>query len=423
MAIQKSILKFTCIVPVRFDRAPDANDPSIDNSSPDANAPDPDDRSFIPGQRNLVPDRHLCPILPVGIDTAVAQEARPETRVRLIREDMDNSGALFVTGSSDTHLELTTPAPDTQLPNSEKMMIKFKVKSAGKCFLEVRFGAKNGPIIHRLCLWINEVADVNTSVHVPRIRGTAINDSSGNPVPERSNRTDAQTQTLMNNTNKIYFPYGLRFKLIGGIDRAAPTLNFTNRGMVNDQTNEFNTIMAHNRVNNSINIHFVPQIGAANEVDQVGGSASSARRNPNTYGYLISDITNDAQTVAHELGHILNLVNDPKPNPKFIHINARADNRFPGTGKCVRDDMISRRRLMWAFMNNPNRSLRNFTPFRPDPVNKPNDWRYDWENIMPYRATVGYGNRKVGAMLAIKQLEHDRTDLEMQEMQKAAARI
>lgn len=77
---------------------------------------------------------------------------------------------------------------------------------------------------------------------------------------------------------------------------------------------------------------------------------------------------------------------------------------------------------MWSFTECPSRTLRgpNFTPYQPDPVGHPNSWAYHGENIMTFRENVGYGVNKVGTMLTIKQLDKDRSDLEMKEVQKTA---
>lgn len=389
MAIIKNIRRRARIVPVRFARAPDVNDPNIGSGASDSNAPDPDDRGFVP-------TRDGATLLPVGLDESVAEAGRPETRVRLIREDMENGGTLYITGSDNAILAITSPAPGNPLPGQTRMMVKFRARSAGNCFLEVRFGAADGPIIHRLRVIINALRDVRLVAHVPTINGAIVNDSTGNPVPMQSIRTDANIRNLIDQANAIYFPYGLRFVLDAAIDRAG-ALNFANQGMVNDMTNEFGLTTAHNRVNGAVNMFFVPQIGSAAEVDQVGGSATSARGSPNTFGSLIADMAAGGQTIAHELGHVLNLVNDPRG--QFIHVNTVTDPASPGTGREVRSDIVSRRRLMWAFTNL---------------VADPN---------MAYRSDVGYGAGQPGAMLTVKQLDQDRTDLEMQEVQRAAARL
>lgn len=389
MAIVKNIRRRTIIVPVRFARAPDANNPDIDSGPPDANAPDPDDRGFVPAQPGAAS-------LPVGLDESLAEAARPETRVRLIREDMENGGALFITVSDNAILAITSPAPGTALPGQQNMMIRFRARAAGECLIRVMFGAENGPVIHQLRVVVNALRDVRIAAHVPTINGAIVNDSTGTPVPARSTRTDANIRDLIAQANAIYFPYGIRFVLDAAINRAG-VLNFSNRGMVNDMTNEFGLTTANNRVNGAVNMYFVPQIGSAAEVDQVGGSASSSRENPNTFGSLIADMAAGGQTIAHELGHVLNLVNDPRG--QFVHVNTVNDPASPGTGREVRSDIVSRRRLMWAFTNLPA---------------DPN---------MPYRSDVGYGAGQPGAMLTVKQLDQDRTDLEMREVQRAAARL
>ena len=44
MPIAKAIFKYTRVVPVRFDRCPDANDPTVEQGIFDGLAPDPDAR-------------------------------------------------------------------------------------------------------------------------------------------------------------------------------------------------------------------------------------------------------------------------------------------------------------------------------------------------------------------------------------------
>ncbi len=86
-----------------------------------------------------------------------------------------------------------------------------------------------------------------------------------------------------------------------------------------------------------------------------------------------------------------------------------------GTGVAVRDDMISRRRLMYAWTEADAGTLLEFPPlpYTAAPT-------YTWKNVMAYRSNVGYGQDQVGVMLAVKQYDKDRTDREMQEVQKSA---
>jgi len=383
MSIDKKVYKWTAISPVRFTRAPHQNDATKDSGPPDAHAPDPDDRGYVP-------EKHRCAYLPIGFEYSGPVASLPETRVRLIREDIADTAQLYVTSSNNSIVELTTPAPGNALPNTTKMMIKFRVKNVGDAFLEIRFGS----------------------------------DSSLN--------TKAAVQGRIDLLNAIYFPYGIKFTLKGNVDVSPITL--AQRGAINcdcagEWDKELKAIIKNTKKNKlwiqgGLNIFFVPQIVASDAgPDSIGGVASNARTDPN-FMLIVADWSREGQTIAHEVGHILNLINDPKPQPKFIHSNTRTDthspDRFPGTGKCVRDDIVSRRRLMWAFTESDSDVLRNFTPVQTDPVNDPNSWSYNFENIMSYRENVGYGVDKVGTMLTIKQLDKDRSDLEMKEVQKTA---
>ncbi len=401
MSIPKAIYKWTAVVPVRFARAI--------NGAPQANAPDPDDRGFT----HCIKTRHECAVLPVGLDESLAEAAIPETRVRLVRVDMENGGQLFITSSDAARLEVTMPAAGAALPSQEKMMIKFKVKTAGKCFLEVRFGAANGPIVHRLQIVVNAIRRLQVKAHAPRITGaTTINDKDGNPIPfavpaQSSNNTVGAVRAVLSAADAICFPYGIQFDVDPVVDTSQ--LNLSARGAVDlyippAGTDEFDTTVRHNRVEHGIiNIYFVSQIIDTTPdgdiwcgPNAVGGVAMSARNNRNDFGVLLADWAAGGQTTAHELGHVLNLVCDPKPSPKFVHVNTREDPASPGTGRDVRNDIISRRRLMWAYTNllaDPN---------------------------MPYRSNVGYGANQPGSMLTIKQFKNDRTDLEMQEVQSSA---
>jgi len=430
MPIQKPVVKWTRIVPVRFARAPDAADPNKTSGPPDANAPDPDDRGFMPVAVGGA-------ALPVGLDPAVADAARPETRVRLIRVDLENAAALYVGSDKADMIDITMPAGNAALPSQQNMMIKFKAKKEGTCFLEAHFGDANGPVIGRLQMRISRVRKLQVKAHAPVVNGAAINDSSGNAVPSQSTyKTVAQINARLDDVNAIYLPYGLKFELNGAVDTSA--VNFASQGAVdlqyvwNGATNswdsEFTTITAHNREEHGvINIIFVPQIidntpASVSGPDSVGGVASSARNNPTTFGLLLADWAKEGQTVAHELGHILNLVNDPPPAvppagyKQFIHVNAKdkmTNPDMPGTGVNVRDDIVSRRRLMWAYTELLNESQRDFTFLGPPNL-------YNYENIMPYRKDVGYGNNKVGVMLTIKQFDADKTDRELEEVQASA---
>ncbi len=414
MSIDKKVYKWTAIVPVRFTRAPDKNDATKDSGVPDAHAPDPDDRGYVP-------EKHRCAYLPIGFEYSGPVASLPETRVRLIREDIADAAQLYVTSSDNSIAELTTPAPGNALPSATKMMIKFRVKNVGDAFIEVRFGSDSGPIIHRLRLCINKFRTIWVKAHAPVINGTTAYYSPGNPVPSQSSfNTKAAVQGQIDLLNAIYFPYGIKFTLKGNVDVSPISLK---QGGVINLSKEWETLIKNTQKNKlwiqgGLNIFFAPQVIATGiGLNRIGGAASNARNVPN-FMLVLADWAREGQTIAHEVGHILNLVNDPSA-VRFVHVNAR-DSRnnpqVPGTGVNIRDDIVSRRRLMWAYTTIPTKCLKQFPALNPGgaaPV-------YNYENIMSYRENVGYGVNKVGTMLTIKQLDEDRSDLEMKEVQKTA---
>ncbi len=406
MPIAKAINKYVRVVPVRFDRCPNALDPTVEQGIFDANAPDPDARGFQPATVRGA-------ILPVGLDQAVDVAVRPESRVRLIREDIEDAAQLFLTLSSATPVQITLPVANAALPNTKFMLIKLRALAAGNTFLQVRFGSSTGPIIHQMQIIVNAVQDLRVVAHAPTINGAVqVNPVGGATVPAQTVRTDAQIRAMFTVPNNVYFPYGIRFVLDAVIDRAG-VMNFTNQGFVDDVTgNEFDLCTSgpgSNRVAGVMNAFFVPQIANVllnadgtpnNPINSTHGVATSARTNPRTFGLLVSDQATNGQVVAHESGHLLNLVNDP--SGEFVHINTRQDPTRPGTGRAVRDDIVSRRRLMFAFSNLLPDALR------------------------PYRNQSGYGllptgvQGQPGGLLTIKQYDADKTDLEMKEVQRTA---
>jgi len=394
MPFAKAVYRWERVVPVRFARAP-TTDPTVSTGPIVAAAPDPDDRGFLPHSTG-------GPIYPMGLDTSVEFDKRDKVRVRLLRENIDDGAQLFLKAKPDKIVSLDNPADGVALPSSNKMLVEMRPVAAGETQLEVHFGSDTGPIIHKMKIVVNRMLRVRCSVHVPTINGNVQNDSHGNVVPAVSTRSNANIQTFLNDVNKIYFPYGLHLVPDAAIDRAL-VLNLLNQGMVDDAT-EWDNVLLQNRVAHSVNIHFVPQIAAPNNPnpnfvfppDQVGGVGVSLVGSPNDFGLLLADWV-VFQSGGHELGHVLNLVNDP--SQQFVHVNTVTDPATPGTGKVVRDDIVSRRRLMYAFTN-----------ILPSAMN-------------PHRNDVGYGAGNPGAMLTIKNLVNDKTDLEMAEVRRSAARL
>ena len=238
------------------------------------------------------------------------------------------------------------------------------------------------------------------AAHVPTVNGAAVNDPSGAPgdiVPPRSFRNDDEILGLIEEVNKIYFPYGIRFVPDAAIDRAG-VLDFTHQGFMHVLTGGVQSDDRSNRVNGAVNMYFVPQIqfDDTTVLNHWGGAANSARGAPRTFGSIITDVTVTGQAVAHELGHVLNLVK----NPGYTHVNTVQDATMPGTGR----DVSGRHRL-------PSAADVGIHRFRPiDRV---------WDTVHD----VGYDIGNPGSMLTVKNLDGDPTDDEMAEVGRTAARL
>src|ERR1700730_12516195 len=142
MPIAKVIYRWERVVLVPFSRAP-TDDPTVSSGPIVAEAPDPDDRGFLPHSTG-------GPFFPMGLDQGVGFDAQPKTRVRLIREDIDNAAPLFLNASPDGIVSLDSPAPGVRLPSTKAMLIKMRPKAAGETHLEVHFGSDAGPMIHKM---------------------------------------------------------------------------------------------------------------------------------------------------------------------------------------------------------------------------------------------------------------------------------
>lgn len=428
MAIVKTVHKWERVVPVRFARAPHPTDPTINSGTYDQNAPEPDDRGFLPHTTGGA-------VFPIGFDSAlaIAGIAQAETRVRLIRMDMENTGQLFVTAERAGVFDITLPTANAALPSTKEMMIKLQATAVGTTHLQVRFGSIAGPIIHQMQVVVNRLIPVRVVAHVPIINGAVVNNPSpppagapfptaqNSPFPAQSARTDASIRQMISDANIIFFPYGIRLNLDAVIDRTAVgdatgTITLTNQGMVAPNNAEFRAVTVLNRQPRAINAYFVTQIsasGAAAAINRTAGMALSARTVRDRYGLFIADWTVSFQSIAHEIGHLFNLPNDPT-GQMTVHINTRTDPAIPGTGRTVRFDTISRRRLMWAFTD-------FFPPAIPPalPHSPPNPRGHD----LAFRDDVGYGIDTPGGMLSIKALNNDPTDKEMAEVQRTAGAL
>jgi len=155
------------ICPVRFQRAV--------TGLPARDAPDVDDRGFAMGTR---------PATWGSTDTEgpmVGIRMGDTIRVKVVREDMENTGDLYVTSSDSNLVEVIAPVNGGPLPNTGIFQIRGVVdRRNAPVKVEVRYGAADGPIIGELEPHIYQEVSLRLAFHLVTIRGTATTRNAGN---------------------------------------------------------------------------------------------------------------------------------------------------------------------------------------------------------------------------------------------------
>lgn len=381
MTINKEVYKWERIVPVRFTRY---KGPAVAGT----HTPDLDDRGFT---------TYFGPV--VGVCQGDL------TRVVLLREELDEGAPLFVTSEDTGRITIIAPPPDPgQLENGARANIDFRASNTeGEAKIRIHAQSLNGPVIAELTVHTFRLLTIlcaahRTAIYTPPATRTAANTTS---------RSFNDIDTLMAEVNRQWRPAGIEFT----IDTRKDDTNLTNQvarggfpptdGALlcpvygSGEANEnFTRLMATNRVDRRLNVHFVHEIrtASANGEPFYIGFGSSAER-----GLVVSDTADplelQAHTLAHELGHILNLSGVGHSVPEDAHSDD--DPQWNTSVPVRRHDLWTRRRLMY-YMVGLNSDDRIGT-----------GGRYAFAGT-----DSGYGPGNPGHMITIKNLTQDATDNE-----------
>jgi len=381
MAIAKQVYKWERIVPVRFTRSTGAVPAGT-------YVPDPDDRGYA---------RYHGPVLGVCRGDL--------TRVSVVREQLEDPAPLFVSSEIPARLTITNPAPDPgRLPNGHIVDIEFRASSTdGDVKVRIHAQQLNGPIVGELTVHISQVLTILCAVHRTAIYALPSTRAAANTTA----RSFTDIDNLMTGVSRQWRPAGIQFT----IDIRKNDTNLTNqvaRNGINptdgallcpvygsgEDNENFTRLMATNRQARRLNIHFVRQIRTASADGSPFyiGFGSSAER-----GLVVSDTADDletqAHTLAHELGHILNLAG----LQHTVDNDAHSDDD-PQWNEIVtrrRHDLWTRRRLMY-YMVGLSAADRTGPGGR---------YAFDGQD-------VGHGAGRSGHMITIKNLTNDHTDNE-----------
>jgi hypothetical protein len=327
------------------------------------------------------------------------------TRIGLEKPQIYANAPLFVMSEDETKVAVVTPAPDAAKTDEERVSkIEFKAgNTPGDTKLRVHAQKKGGPIIAEITVHVSKLLTTLLAVH----RTAIFKSPSVRAAANTTNRTFDSIDTLVTEVNRQWRPVGIEFT----IDTRKDDTNLTNQVSRNgidpvdgallcpvygsNESNEnFSRLMATNRVERRLNIHFVSVIRTASADGKpfYCGFGSSYEK-----GLVVSDSTVDmvsqAQTIAHELGHIMNLAGIAHSVPEDAHSDD--DPKWSKKVTDRRHDLWSRRRLMY-YMAGLNKE---------DRIGK--GGRYTFDGV-----DVGYGQQRVGYMITIKNLKNDATDNE-----------
>jgi hypothetical protein len=332
------------IVPIRFARAV--------TGGAVLDAPDVDDRGFAMGTR---------PGTWGSTDARGSMVTMTEgqtVRIKVVREDIDDSAPLFVRSSDNGAVTISGSAGPLGVDGVFSITgvvdaIRRDVK------IQVRLGAVDGPVLGELEPHIFQLRQRRVVAHLVTINGTP------------TARTAASLVQLFVDVNVIWRPVGIEF-LYNPAETHTDTINgFAVAGQVTTNLTatpptfgEFSRVINVHFDANAINCYFVQ---LANEFTGLTFDHDTAR--PIGFGVVLIDRGN-AHELAHELGHFLDLDIHAGENAARTHI---------------RDDVWSERRLMF-----------DFSPL--DPAQP------------AHRHDVGYGNLIPGELIDVKDFNVDPTD-------------
>ena len=321
------------------------------------NAPHPDDRG---GLGAVIGVTKQDKILTTG------DKITPEwiiTRVHLERTGVDVNTQLYIDSDSPDSIQIVEPAESVALTGNQQEVIKFagiKETKGSLPRVRVRYGNPKGPIIGEMEVNVSKLMVVKCAAYRMTILGSVGAAVAG----DTTKRSEKDIKKFFQKVNAIWRPLGIEFKVKSVEDQ---TINLYHHGWLsNDVPKDANGHDEHDQMwikyykPKCINVFFVPRIRDRtapppaetwddNTLGQGWSRKSATNSGPGFQpGVTVGD-NSDAQTVAHELGHVLQLTRHPQ---------AHSDQKNKA-GDYLREDSWSRARLMAMYANYNNRGFQN----------------------------------------------------------------
>jgi hypothetical protein len=356
MGIKLQAKKELRIVPVRFTRAT--------SGAPDAKYPDIDNRGHnhtVPTVNGLAESGPL-PGAVVGIGK------QQEVTIQMIRDGIDNSADLFVTSSDHEAIQIIEPKDGEKCENAKHCNITLTggnisgatPKSAA---VQIRFGAKDGPIIAILTTYTFPKLTIKIQPHV-----VTIDDPSGSGGITPTLKID----DVMTQVAAIWASSGIEF-----VVQKTQAFNIKLAQANKMLFNEINDVFAAKWIPDTINVYIMQELeNALGYGLSKAAYASFGLTRPGVFMGMKTDTTDRtsevywcANDLAHELGH-------------FFTLWHPSDKPSSGASSWERHETWSMRFLM----HNYNFTGRASAP--QDGANWPdfNDFGYGAFGANPYRA-------------------------------------
>ena len=360
-----------------------------------SNAPHPDDRGGIGAVTGVTKQ---------GKVITSGDKATPEwliPRVHLVRTRIAVNAPLYIDTDSPDSIQIVEPLETVPLIGNDKELVKFagiKETTGSLPRVRVRCGSQTGPVIGEMQVIVSKSRIVKCAAYRMTILGAAGPAVAGDTTA----RSAANIRTFFNQLNAIWRPLGIVFELKSIEDQ---TINLYHHGWLSNGVpldasghDENDQVWIKFHKADRINVFFVPRIRrrtapppAETWDDNTRGQGWSRKRARTAGagfqpGVTVGDVAN-ARTVAHELGHVLELTR---------HAQSHSDQKNAAKDY-LREDSWSRARLMGMYYLYDNKGFQSV--------------EYGWSG----------GNMERGCLLTIRHYgNHDRTDNELQKSRQVA---
>jgi hypothetical protein len=399
--------RFQIIVPVRVDRAV--------RGAPQLDAPDVDDRGWVNNRATgLNRDDARGALFGTTVGDVV--------RLKVVREDLDDSVSLFVTVTGD-QVAIDQPAGGGPLPNTGIFTVRSVADTTVGSKIQVHLGSAGGPVICEADAHTFTPKTFRVTPHVCTIHHAANAAAGAGQAPTVNGAVldDAQLTTIFDTiVRPIWRPAGVEFTV--GAAQPETFVGFTQDDVALLASGEIRRVMATHRQANTCNIYFLritddflglglnfefvdSQAGDPNRFSDVpgimigvNGSRDGTTGNiffrPSAGANLIQELGND---IAHEIGHFLTLNHADNINADANAVPPTPDGRL---------DTYNRRFLMHPINLLPNA----VTPQTATSVPRLNDIGY---------GTGGGGSPHRGCLITLKHHPSHTSDGEVISVRRA----